>query len=67
MNQIKIQRINELARKSRECGLSDAEKTEQELLRNEYRQAFKQNLIATLESCVIVDEDGNRKKLSAEE
>ena len=36
MNEEKIQRINELYRKSKEAGLTDAEKEEQQTLRQEY-------------------------------
>ncbi|MCD8007066.1 MAG: DUF896 domain-containing protein [Oscillospiraceae bacterium] len=49
MTQEKIQRINALAKKSREEGLSDEEKQEQQLLRNEYRAAIRANLTATLD------------------
>ena len=45
MTQEKIDRINELARKSRTPeGLTELEKTEQTELRNEFRAAFKANL-----------------------
>ena len=67
MIQEKIDRINELSRKSKTVGLNDEEKEEQAKLRQEYRDSFKRNLIATLESCVIVDENGNRKKVRAKE
>ncbi|NLP26450.1 MAG: DUF896 domain-containing protein [Clostridiales bacterium] len=67
MVQEKIDRINELSRKSKTIGLNDVEKEEQAKLRQEYRDSFKRNLISTLESCVIVDEQGNRKKVRAKE
>ena len=38
MNQKKIDRINELAHKSKNIGLTEEEKAEQTALRNEYRQ-----------------------------
>lgn len=63
MEQKKIDRINELARKSRELGLTDAEKKEQAALRAEYIAGFRRNLQAQLDSIVIVDEQGNRKPL----
>ena len=50
MNNYKIQRINELARKAKKEGLSESEKTEQEKLRREYIDACKNNLRTTLES-----------------
>ena len=50
MDQKKIDRINELARKSKAEGLTDAEKAEQTELRNEYRRAVTGNLAAQLEN-----------------
>lgn len=45
MTKEKIERINELARKSRTAeGLTDAEKAEQTALRDEYRAGFRRNL-----------------------
>ncbi|NLK71042.1 MAG: DUF896 domain-containing protein [Clostridiales bacterium] len=67
MDQVKIDRINELARKSKTIGLSAEEKEEQAKLRQEYRDSFKRNLVSILESCVIVDEQGNRRKVRAKE
>ena len=49
MEQAKIDRINFLARKSRESGLSEEEKKEQQKLRAEYVAAFRKNLVNTLE------------------
>lgn len=58
MTQEKIKRINELTAKSRTPeGLTDAEKAERELLRNEFRAAVKANLTAQLDNIEIVDED----------
>lgn len=56
MTQEKIDRINELARKSRTAeGLTEAEKAEQTELRNEFRAAFKANLEAQLNNIEFVD------------
>lgn len=63
MEQTKIDRINELARKSRETGLTDEEKAEQKILREEYVQSFKRSLVSQLENTYIVDEKGNKKKV----
>lgn len=63
MKQSKIDRINELARKSRTVELNDEEKAEQKALREEYVSAFRNNLRSTLDTLVIVDEEGNRKPL----
>ncbi len=53
-----IDRINELARKSKTVGLTEEERTEQQRLRDAYRAAFRQSLIGTLEHTVIVDKSG---------
>ena len=55
MDQKKILRINELAKKSKETGLTDAELSEQKALREEYLQAIRKNFRATLDSIEIVD------------
>lgn len=63
MNQQKIDRINFLARKSREQGLTDVEKEEQLALRQEYVAAFRQSLTDQLDHTWVVDEKGNRRRL----
>ncbi|MGN1137678.1 MAG: DUF896 domain-containing protein [Oscillospiraceae bacterium] len=61
MTQEKIDRINELARKSRTSeGLTELEKAEQTELRNEFRAAFKANLEAQLKNIEIVDDKGGK-------
>lgn len=52
----KIDRINELARKSKTEGLTEEEKLEQGLLREEYIDAFKTNLRSQLENIEFVDD-----------
>lgn len=64
MDEIKIQRINELARKSKTPqGLTEQEKAEQKILRQEYIASYKRNLVSHLESIYIVDENGNKHKV----
>ena len=64
MEQSKIDRINELARKSKTPeGLTEEEKAEQRILRQEYINSFKANLISQLENTYVVDEKGNKRKL----
>ncbi|MDE5738303.1 MAG: DUF896 domain-containing protein [Oscillospiraceae bacterium] len=58
-----IQRINELARKSKTTGLTQEEQVEQEMLRNQYRQEFRNSLTSQLENTYIMDEHGNKRKL----
>lgn len=65
MDEKKIQRINELAAKSRQAQLSDSEKAEQKLLRDEYIAAFRQSLTSQLDNTYILDENGNKRKLTA--
>ncbi|MCQ2455695.1 MAG: DUF896 domain-containing protein [Clostridia bacterium] len=63
MEQKKIDRINELAKKQKSQGLTEEEKAEQQTLRREYINAFKASLEAQLDTIYIVDEKGNKKKL----
>ncbi len=63
MDRQQILRINELARKAREEGLSPQEKEEQQALRQAYIRACRENLRAQLEAVVLVDEDGRQTPL----
>ncbi len=54
----KIKRINELYRKSKAEGLTEAERQEQKLLRAEYVEAVKQNLRGQLNNIDIEEKDG---------
>lgn len=64
MEQKKIDRINELARKSKTPeGLNEEEKREQANLRLEYINSYKASLISQLENTYIVDEKGNKRRL----
>lgn len=63
MDQKKIDRINELARKSKSEGLTDAEKEEQTALRNEYRMSVTGNLAAQLSNTYVMTPDGKKRKL----
>ncbi len=55
----KIARINELYRRSKAEGLTDAEKQEQKLLRLEYVQAIRANLRSQLNNIDIEEKDGS--------
>ena len=57
----KIERINFLARKSREQGLTEDEIIEQKALRAEYVAAFRESLVSTLDNTVIQRPDGTRE------
>ncbi|MDE6833000.1 MAG: DUF896 domain-containing protein [Ruminococcus sp.] len=63
MNQQKIDRINELARKSKSVGLTEEEKAEQTALRNEYRESVVGNLRAELNNTYIMTPDGKKRKV----
>lgn len=64
MKQERIDRINELARKARTDGLTEQEEAERDALRQEYKDAVLGSLRAHLENTWIVDEQGNRRKLT---
>ena len=58
MDRQKINRINELYRKSKAEGLTEAEKKEQKILRREYIEAVKDNLLAQLNNIDVEEKDG---------
>ena len=64
MEKVKLDRINELARKSKTPeGLTEEEKLEQQKLRRLYIDSFKESLVGQLENTYIVDEKGNKRKV----
>lgn len=64
MDQKKIDRINELARKAKSPeGLTEAETAERAALRREYVDAVLGSLKGQLDHTYIVDEKGNMQKL----
>lgn len=65
MENNKLDRINELARKSRTPeGLTEAEKEEQTRLRKEYIALFRGNLESQLQNMVIVNPDGSKRQVT---
>lgn len=64
MEQYKIDRINELARKQKSVGLTEEEKAEQAVLRREYIDSFKASLVSQLENTYILNPDGSKKKVT---
>ena len=58
MEKEKIDRINELYRKSKAEGLSDAERKEQKILRQEYLEMVRRNLRGQLNNIDIEEKDG---------
>ena len=63
MEQETIRRINELARKSKGEGLTEAEKAEQAVLRREYVHAVTGSLERQLDNTYIIDAQGRKRKL----
>jgi len=64
MDQKKIDRINELARKAKTAeGLTADELRERDLLRREYIDSVVGNLRRELEHTYVVDGRGNKRKL----
>ncbi|WP_018658674.1 DUF896 domain-containing protein [Allofustis seminis] len=53
-----INKINHLAHKEKTIGLSEAEKAEQQELRQQYLEAFRKNFKSQISTIKIVDEEG---------
>lgn len=53
-----IQRINALAKKAKETGLTNEETKEQKRLRAEYLQQFRQSFKKQIESVRVIDPEG---------
>lgn len=64
MKQERIDRINQLARKAKTEGLTPEEEAERAALRQEYKEAVLGSLRSQLEHTWIVDEHGNKRKLT---
>lgn len=62
MNEV-IARINALAKKAKETGLTAEELQERDHLRRIYIDSVKANLVSQLDNTYLVDERGNKKKL----
>ncbi len=63
MDDRKLQRINELARKSKAEGLTETERQEQAELRREYIEAVRRNLRGQLDNIDIINKDGKIENL----
>ena len=64
MDQKKLDRINELARKSKVEELTENEKLEQKALREEYIRDFRASMRGILNNTTIVSPDGSKENLS---
>lgn len=58
-----IARINQLAKKAKEEGLTPEELTERDKLRRIYIDSVKASLVGQLENTYIVGPDGQKRKL----
>lgn len=63
MNDEKIARINELSKKSKAEGLTEEERQEQAILRQEFIASFRNNLKAQLDNIDVVNPDGSIENL----
>lgn len=63
MEHEKIERINELARKKKTIGLTEAELAEQAELRAQYLREFRENMEAMLKAVRVEQADGTYKPL----
>jgi uncharacterized protein YnzC (UPF0291/DUF896 family) len=64
MDNLNIDRINELYKKSKEIGLTEEEKAEQAELRSAYVMAIRKNLRGTLNNISLLNPDGTVTELS---
>ena len=64
MEQKKLDRINELARKAKVEELTEKEKLEQKALREEYIREFRASMRGILNNTTIVSPDGSKEKLA---
>ncbi|MDR1002824.1 MAG: DUF896 domain-containing protein [Oscillospiraceae bacterium] len=58
-----IDRINQLAKKSKSVGLSPEETQERDMLRKQYISEFRESLRTQLDNTYIVDENGEKAPL----
>lgn len=67
MEQKKLDRINELAKKKKTVGLTDEETAERKALHEEYINEIRLSFGAILDNTVIQYPDGTRKALKKDE
>ncbi|MGO3049608.1 DUF896 family protein [Staphylococcus casei] len=59
MDGVDIERINELAKKKKEVGLTENEAKEQSKLRKTYLDSFRKKFKQQIESTRVIDPEGN--------
>ncbi len=63
MESERLRRLNELAKKQKETGLTDEEMREQQFLRAEYLSEVRKNIFTQLDNTYVVGPDGKKHKL----
>lgn len=63
MTEEKIKRINELAHKAKNEGLTPEETAERDKLRREYIDSVKASLSAQLDNTYVIEQNGKKRKL----
>ena len=63
MGESVLNRINELARKSKTIGLTDEELKERDELRKQYLKNFRENMTGIMDTVYIEDDDGKIDKV----
>jgi uncharacterized protein YnzC (UPF0291/DUF896 family) len=63
LEQKKLDRINELARKAKRSGLNGAERLEQQRLRQEYLARFRESFRVQLDNIEVVDTPEEAERL----
>ena len=63
MEKSRIERINELARKAKQEGLTPEETAERDKLRKEYLAAVRASVVSQLDRVYFVDSEGHEEKL----
>lgn len=63
MEKSKLDRINELSKKSKAEGLTEEEKAEQKVLRDEYIASFRASMRGILDNTYIQTPDGKKTKV----
>ena len=63
MEKQKIDRINELYKKSKAEGMTDAERKEKKILRQQYIELIRRNLRSQLNNIDIEEKDGTDENL----
>ena len=54
-----LARINELAKKQREEGLTNSERVEQQVLREDYLREIRGQVLSTISNVTVIDSLGN--------